>query len=341
MNSIEKSYFGKLPNGDDVKTFKLKNSSGIEINIITYGGIITSIKVPDKRGKFDNIVLGFNTLDRYLKNNAYLGAIIGRFANRIANAIFKLDGVTYKVASNLGNNHIHGGNKGFDKVIWSVKTEIEVDKARLILHYLSKNGEENYPGNLNVTVIYSLTNDNALEIEYKATTDKKTIINLTQHSYFNLSGNYRESILNHKVQINANHYLPIDNDSIPTGIITGVVNTPYDFKKIKTIEKGYDHCWVLNKNPQEFSFAAKAYHPSSGRVLEVFTTELGIQFYTGNFINEKPTETEITEMKPYSGFCFETQHFPNSPNEPKFPSVILNPDETYYSKTVFKFTVQS
>ena len=339
MNSIEKLYFGKLPDGDDVETFKLKNSSGIEINIITYGGIITSIKVPDKRGKFDNIVLGFNTLDRYLKNNAYLGAIIGRFANRIANATFRLDGIEYKVASNLENNHIHGGNKGFDKVIWDAKTEIEIDKVRLILHYLSKNGEENYPGNLNVTVIYSLTNDDALEIEYKATTDKKTIINLTQHSYYNLSGNYKESILGHKVQINANHYLPIDNDSIPTGIIADVVNTPYDFRKIKTIEKGYDHCWVLNKNPQEF--AAKAYHPSSGRVLEVFTTEPGIQFYTGNFINEKPTETEIVEMKPYSGFCFETQHFPNSPNEPKFPSVVLNPNETFYSKTVFKFTVQS
>jgi aldose 1-epimerase len=339
MNSIEKSYFGKLPDGDDVETFKLKNSSGIEINIITYGGIITSIKVPDKRGKFDNVVLGFNTLDRYLKNSAYLGAIIGRFANRIANAIFKLDDVTCKVASNLENNHIHGGNKGFDKVMWGAKTEIEVNKVRLILYYLSKNGEENYPGNLNVTVIYSLTNDNALEIEYKATTDKKTIINLTQHSYFNLSGNYRESILGHKVKINANHYLPVDNDSIPTGIIADVVNTPYDFRKIKTIEKGYDHCWVLNKNPQEF--AAKAYHPSSGRVLEVFTTEPGIQFYTGNFINEKRTKTDSIEFKNYSGFCFETQHFPNSPNEPKFPSVILNPDETYYSKTVFKFTIQS
>jgi len=344
-NDIEKKAYGNTPQGENVDKYTLINQKGMEVGIITYGGIITSLKVPNKEGLMENVVLGYDSFENYTRGNSYFGAIIGRFGNRIANGKFILDGIIYQLAINNGPNHLHGGLKGFDKKVWNAMAIKGENAVSLKLSYLSKDIEEGYPGNLKVVVTYTLTNDNILEVLYEATTDKKTILNLTQHSYFNLSANFSQTILDHEITINADAFIPVDETLIPTGKIAMVTNTPFDFRNTKIIGKdieanddqlkkgsGYDHCWVLNNQNQEYKFAASAYHPESGRLLEVYTDEPGMQFYTGNFL-------EGTFLN-RAGFCFETQHYPDSPNQKNFPSTVLTPGVKFSSKTAFKFSVK-
>ncbi len=351
--TIEKSAFGILPDGEQVEKYILKNSKGVEVSIITYGGIITSVKVPNKENLSEDIVLGYESLAQYTKSSPYFGAIIGRYGNRIAKGKFSLDGKEYDLAKNDGQNHLHGGSKGFDKVNWKAKESLFEDKASLKLSYLSKDLEEGYPGNLQTDVTYALNNNNELEVIYEATTDKKTVVNLTQHSYFNLSGDFSKKILDHELMINADAFIPVDNNLIPTGELEDVTDTPFDFRTAKLIGKdieasndqlkkgrGYDHSWVLNEQEKGMRFAASAYHQESGRLLEVFTTEPGVQLYTGNFLDGTlPAKGGGTYAK-RTGFCLETQHYPDSPNQSNFPTVILNPDEKYTSKTIFKFSTK-
>lgn len=317
----------------------------MEVEVITLGGIITSLKVPNKNGLFENVVLGFDSISQYSNNHQYFGAIIGRYGNRIAEGKFTIDGKEHKLATNAEVNHLHGGVKGFDKAIWKAVATKKDSAISLKLAYLSKDMEEGYPGNLKTIVTYTLTNDNTLEVFYEATTDKKTIVNLTQHSYFNLSADFSKTILDHEVTIDADKFISVDATLIPNGKLVTVTNTPFDFRKAKNIGKdiatkddqlkkghGYDHCWVLNNKYSGFNFAASAYHPESGRLLEINTDEPGIQFYTGNFL--------YGTYSPRTGFCMETQHFPDSPNQENFPSTILNPGEKYSSKTSFKFLVK-
>lgn len=347
--SISKSPYGTTPSGQQVDKYSLKNTQGMEVDIITYGGIITSWTAPDKNGKYKNVVLGYDNLEQYIKSNPYFGAIIGRYGNRIAKGKFSLDGIEYTLETNNGSNHLHGGTKGFDKVLWTASEEKTDNGAGLKLNYTSKDGEGGYPGNLISTVIYTLTNDNTLEVRYEATTDKKTIVNLTQHSYFNLSGDFSKDILDHELILDADSYLPVDNILIPTGDLKSVEGTPFDFRNPKTIGqdieqkneqltkgKGYDHCWVLN-NQGAFRKVATAIHSESGRVLEIYSDEPGIQFYSGNFLNGTLPAPGGTTYGHRSGFCLETQHYPNAPNQDKFPSVTLAPGEKYQSKTSFKF----
>lgn len=351
--TIEKSAFGTLPDGEQVEQYILKNSKGVEVSIITYGGIITSLKVPNRENLSEDIVLGYDSLEQYTKSSPYFGAIIGRYGNRIAKGKFSLDGKEYDLAKNDGQNHLHGGLKGFDKVNWKATESLFEDKASLKLSYLSKDLEEGYPGNLQTEVIYTLNNNNELEVIYEATTDKKTVVNLTQHSYFNLSGDFSKKVLDHELMINADAIIPVDNKLIPTGELEDVTDTPFDFRKAKLIGKdieasndqlkkgrGYDHCWVLNEQEKGIRFAASAYHGESGRLLEVFTTEPGVQLYTGNFLDGTlPAKGGGTYAK-RTGFCLETQHYPDSPNQSNFPTVVLNPDEKYTSKTIFKFSTK-
>ena len=297
------------------------------------------------------MVLGFDSLEQYTKDNPFFGALIGRFGNRIANGKFALDGEEYTLAQNDGQNHLHGGEKGFDKVVWTVD---DASANSLSLSYISEDMEEGYPGTLETTVVYTLTEDNALEVDYNATTDKKTVLNLTQHAYFNLSGDFSETILDHKIEINADEFLPVNETLIPTGELKDVAGTPFDFREAKTVEqhieekneqlergKGYDHCWVLNEQDSGMRFAASAYHEESGRMLEVHTNEPGIQFYSGNFLDGTlPQADGEGNYGHRSGFCLETQHYPDSPNQEGFPSVVLEPGETYTSKTSFKFSVK-
>ena len=334
-----------------LKSFTLSNHHGVSIKIINLGGIITSIKTPDRNGKFLDIVLGFDRLKQYTSEHPYFGAIVGRYANRINRGKFNLDGIEYSLDKNNDSNHIHGGARGFDKVIWAVKP-IE-DENALQLTHVSKDGEENYPGNLSVKVTYKLTDENILKIRYEANTDETTVLNLSQHSYFNLSGNFSKNILDHELQINADEFLPINHNLIPTGILQSVNETPFDFRVAKKIgqnikqqhkqlnrTRGYDHCWVVNKGKKSFSKIASVYHSKSRRQLDVFTDQPGLQFYSGNMLdNVLPSKTGGT-YGPQSGFCLETQHFPNSPNEPIFPSTILNPGDTFTSETWFKFSVK-
>lgn len=345
--------FGALPDGEAVKKYTMTNAEGMEVSVLNYGGIITSLKVPDKNGKIEDVVLGFNSLEGYLTPPPYFGAIIGRYGNRIAEGKFSLDQTQYTLAKNDGPNHLHGGNKGFDKVVWKVTEITESDHVALQLHYLSEDMEEGYPGNLNTTVTYTLSNDNALKVSYQANTDKKTIVNLTQHSYFNLSGDFSKPILDHEIVINADTFLPVDATLIPTGVFKEVAETPFDFRTSKPIGKeieaenqqlerglGYDHCWVLNRDSKGMSLAATAHDPKSGRFMEVFTTEPGVQFYSGNFLDGTlPSKSGGTYAK-RSGFCLETQHYPDSPNQEDFPSVVLTPEQTYSSETTFKFSVK-
>src|SRR5690606_14121540 len=351
--AISQEDFGKLPTGESIQKYTMTNANGMVVSVINYGGIITNLEVPDKNGKIADVVLGFNSLEGYLTPPPYFGAIIGRFGNRIANGKFSLDGKQYELALNDGQNHLHGGNKGFDKVVWEVTTITNATSVALQLHYLSKDMEEGYPGNLNTTVTYTLTNDNALKVNYKANTDKKTVVNLTQHSYFNLSGDFSKDILGQQISINADTFLPVDATLIPTGEFKEVAGTPFDFTQAKTIGKqinqdneqlkrglGYDHCWVLNREADGLSLAATAYDPASGRFMEVFTTEPGIQFYSGNFLDGTLKSKSGGTYAKRSGFCLETQHYPDSPNQENFPSVVLNPDQTYTSETTFKFSVK-
>lgn len=315
---------------------------------MTYGGIITSIMVPDKQAKLDDVALGFNTLESYLKKHPFFGAIIGRYGNRIARGKFVLNGGEYILARNDGKNHIHGGKLGFDKVVWEAQEIKSPTEVGVKLTYLSKDGEEGYPGNLTTTVNYLLNDQNELIIRYEAETDKPTVINLTNHTYFNLAGEGSGDILGHKIKINADSYTAVAKGLIPTGELTAVKGSPFDFTtpqtigaRIKELKGGYDHNYVLNqKSPGTLAQAAQVYEPVSGRVMEVLTTEPGIQFYTGNFLNRKLKGKSARKYQKQGAFCLEAQHYPDSPNHPQFPSTVLNPGETYRQETIYKFYTQ-
>ncbi len=352
-SSFSTQSFGSLPSGEEIKQFVLTNYKGLEMKVISYGGIITALKTKNNEGEFEDIVLGFDSIEGYLQEGVpYFGAIIGRFGNRIAKGKFTLDSVEYDLAINNIGNNLHGGIKGFDKVVWTGK-EVEFEEGvALALTYTSKDMEEGYPGNLETTVTYYLGDDNSLLVDYKATTDKKTVINLTQHTYFNLTA-MKEPILNHEVMLEADAFLPVDSTLIPTGEFSSVENTPFDFRKFKKVGEdineenqqityglGYDHCWVLNDGSNELTLAAKVHEPKSGRTMEVLTTEPGIQFYTGNFLDGTLTGKNGVTYEKRSGLCLETQHFPDSPNQPEFPTTELNPGDTYHSQTKFIFGVK-
>jgi aldose 1-epimerase len=344
---ITKQSFGILPDSKEAFLYTLTNANGVSMQVTNYGGIIKSLKVPDRNGKLDDVVLGYDSLSSYVKDTPFFGALIGRYGNRIAKGKFTLDGKEYSLACNDGPNHLHGGVKGFDKVVWEA-TEIKQDSAVGIkLHRLSKDGEEGYPGNLDVTVTYLLNNNNELSFEYSATTDKATPVNLTQHSYFNLAGQSSGDIKNHEIMINASKYTVVDATLIPTSELRDVKGTPWDFTSSKPIGKdlaatggnpvGYDHNFVLNtKSSREV--AVRVVEPTTGRVLEVFTDEPGVQFYSGNFLTSKYIGKGGKPYAQYDGFCLETQHFPDSPNQPTFPSTILKPGDKYYTKTIYKFS---
>jgi aldose 1-epimerase len=341
---ITKINWGNV-NGKEVDLYTLTNNNGIEIKISNYGGTIASWIVPDKNGNAGNIVLGFDSLSGYLAKPPYFGATIGRYGNRIANGKFKIGDTVYTLAKNNGKNHLHGGIKGFDKVVWNAST-IADSIPELILNYVSKDGEEGYPGNLNATVKFLLNNDNEFSIEYFAETDKPTPVNLTNHTYFNLSGNVGNDILQETLKIDASYYTPVDTTLIPTGEIKSVTGTPFDFtqphkigERIAQVPGGYDHNFVLNKKDSSLQFAALLTDSLSARQLEIFTTELGIQFYSGNFLDGKIKNRDGKSINQHTGLCLETQHFPDSPNEPKFPSTILKPGEKYHSLTKYKMSV--
>lgn len=346
---MQKEKFGVLPDGREVTKHVLKNKNGVEVHVINYGGIITHLKAPDKSGKLEDIVLGYDSLGGYLKETPYFGAIIGRYGNRIANGKFTLEGKQYTLVQNNNGQHLHGGTKGFDKVFWNI-SEIDSDSGMAIrLTYLSKDMEEGYPGNLNVTVDYTLTDDNELRFDYTATTDKATVVNLTQHTYFNLSGNAVRDITDHILTLNSDEYLPVSKVLIPTGKPAPVAGTPFDFNTptrvgLRINEKheqlklagGYDHCWIL-AGGEGMKTAGSVYDSISGRTVEVRTTEPGIQFYSGNFLTGSITGKGGVVYKHRYGLCLETQHYPDSPNQPQFPSVVLKPGETYKTQTVYKF----
>lgn len=342
---IHKEIFGKV-NNQDIYQYELSNPSGMKVRIINFGAIVTSIVVPDKDGNFDDVVLGFEKLDDYLINEPFFGPVVGRYANRIANGKFTLDGKEYNLAINNGPNHLHGGIKNFSKVVWDAK-EIAVDSAVSVeLHYVSKDGEEGYPGNLDVIVTYTLTDKNELKIQYSAKTDQATPLNLTHHSYFNLAGTSGRNILDHEVFIDADKFIAVDETLIPTGELKDVAGTPMDFRKaipvgsrIVEVEGGYDHCYVLN-NESETKRIAFLFDPITGRKMDVFTTEPGVQFYTGNFLDGSLTGKNGIIYTKNFGLCLETQHFPDSPNQPDFPNTILRPGEQYQQLTIYSFSVK-
>lgn len=338
-------------------TYTLKNNNGIELRILDYGGIIVSLKVPDRTGQLDDVVLGFDSLADYQRASPYFGAIIGRYGNRIARGRFTLDGHAYTLATNNGPNHLHGGLKGFDKVVWDVSPLERQDSVGLVFRYTSPDGEEGYPGTLRTTVTYMLTEESELIFDYHATTDRPTPVNLTQHSYFNLAGDGRADVLGHVVTLNAHSFTPVDSTLIPTGEIRSVERTPFDFRTPATIGaridqddeqlrygRGYDHNFVLNQSGDDrragATLAARVYEPSSGRVMEIYTTEPGLQFYSGNFLDGTLRGKNGVRYGRRSGFAMETQHFPDSPNRPQFPSTILEPGREYRSRTVLRFTVR-
>lgn len=340
----ESRFFGTLPEGDTAMLFTLENDQGILVRITNYGGIITEIQAPDREGKPGNVVLGFDNLGNYVEGHPYFGAIIGRYGNRIAGARFNLEDEEYTLAANDGTHSLHGGVKGFDKVVWDPQLTSSGDHAALKLTYVSQDGEEGYPGTLSATVTYGLVGD-SLVIDYEATTDKATVVNLTNHSYFNLAGT--GTILDHVMYINASRYTPVNEQLIPTGELAYVEGTPFDFRKPRVIGErlqetggdpiGYDHNFVLDRSGKGPSLAAKVMDPLSGRVLEVHTTEPGVQFYSGNFLDGSLVSGDRV-YEQYAGFCLETQHFPDSPNQPEFPSTVLQPGETFRSQTIYRFT---
>jgi len=353
--------FGTTQRGEAVSVYTLKNAHGIELRVLDYGGIIVSLKVPDRTGRLDDVVLGYDSLAGYERASPYFGAIIGRYGNRIALGRFSLDGRTYTLATNNGPNHLHGGVRGFDKVVWNVAPFEGPDSVGLILRYASRDGEEGYPGTLQATVTYTLTNRNELVFDYHATTDRATPVNLTQHSYFNLAGDGRGDILGHVVTLNADHFTPVDSTLIPTGEIESVVGTPFDFRSPTPIGaridaddiqlrygRGYDHNFVLNKGGKggkggtagDMTLAGRVYEPTSGRMMEISTTEPGLQFYTGNYLDGSLHGKQGVVYRHRYGFAMETQHFPDSPNKPGFPSTILRPGAEYRSRTIYAFSVQ-
>jgi len=353
--------FGMTHRGEAVSLYTLKNAHGMEAKVLDYGGIIVSLRFPDRNGRLDDVVLGFDSLGDYERGSPYFGAIIGRYGNRIARGRFTLDGRTYTLATNNGPNHLHGGVRGFDKVVWTAAQFERGDSVGLVLNYTSPDGEEGYPGTLRATVTYTLTGKNELIFDYQATTDRPTPVNLTQHSYFNLAGDGKGDILGHLVTLNADRFTPVDSTLIPSGEIKSVAGTPFDFRTSTAIGaridrndeqlrygRGYDHNFVLNKGGQggqggtggDMTLAARVYEPTSGRVMEISTTEPGLQFYSGNFLDGTLRGKQGVVYGHRSGFAMETQHFPDSPNKPAFPSTILRPGEEYRSRTIYRFGVQ-
>ncbi len=355
LMSAEKESFGQTSDGRQIDLYTLTNTNGLRARIMNYGAILVSLEVPDRDGNIADITLGFDALDGYLKEHPYFGAIVGRYANRIGKGRFVLDGTEYKLAANNGENHLHGGIKGFDKVVWKlddIRAEgaprTEDSKAIVKMSYISEDGEEGYPGNMACTVTYTLTEDNELKISYEAETDKTTVVNLTNHSYFNLAGQGTGDVLGHELTLNADKYTPVDEGLIPTGEIRSVKDSPMDFtmgmsigSRIKQVGDGYDHNYVLNSSPDlSLALAARVYEPTSGRVMEIYTTEPGVQLYTGNFLDGSLTGKAGKVYKKHYAFCLETQHFPDSPNKPNFPSAVLLPGQKYTSVTVHKFSTR-
>jgi aldose 1-epimerase len=351
-DSVTNAPFGKTPAGVAVRMYTLRNRQGMEAHIMTYGGIINTLSVPDRNGHYTDVVLGYDSLEGYEKGTAYFGAMIGRYGNRIARGQFSLDGVSYKLATNNGPNALHGGLVGFDKVVWNVaEADESKDGPRLALTYLSKDGEEGYPGNLKVKAVYTLGENNSLRLDYTATTDKDTIVNLTQHSYFNLRG--RGDILGHVLQIPGGRFTPVDSTLIPTAQLAPVAGTPFDFRqptaigaRIATADeqlengKGYDHNWVVDKPAGALGAVATVYEPDSGRVLEISSTEPGVQFYSGNFLDGKDVGKGGWSYAVHDGLALEPQHFPDSPNHSNFPSVVLKPGQTYRNTIIYTFSTR-
>jgi len=353
IGSISQAPFGGIPDGPPVTIYTLRNDKGMEVRILNYGGIVQSLKVPDKNGKFDDVVLGYDNIGGYLTNSPYFGALIGRYGNRIGGGKFTLEGKTYKLAINNGPNSLHGGIKGFDKVVWQASPSLTPDGPALELTYVSQDAEEGFPGNLKVTAIYTLTDNNELHLSFTATTDQPTLCNLTQHSYFNLRGQGNGDVLGHEVNINSDKITPVDKDLITTGEYAPVDGTPFDFRKPTAIGgrindsnqqiqfgNGYDHNWVINKPLGKLGLQARVYEPTTGRVLEVWSTEPGVQFYTGNFLDGSITGKDGRVYSRRTGLCLEPQHYPDSPNKPVFPTTELKPGETYQNTIVYRFLVQ-
>ena len=351
QSSISKEPFGTAPDGQAVEIYTLRNNKGAEARIMTYGGILVSLKVPDKNGQLGDVVLGYDNLDSYVKNNPYFGALIGRYGNRIARGHFTLDGTTYTLATNNYPNALHGGIKGFDKQVWTATSRESADGPQLVLKYLSKDGEEGYPGNLDVTATYTLMQDNGLRLQYKATTDKDTVLNLTQHSYWNLAG--KGDILNHVVMIPADRFTPVDVTLIPTGELKLVEGTPFDFRTPTAIGArigqddeqlkfggGYDHNWVVNKPIGKLGLLARVTDPESGRVMELLSTDNGLQFYSGNFLDGTITGKGGWVYQHRAAFCMEPQHYPDSPNHPEFPTTELKPGQVYHNTIIYRFSVE-
>ncbi|MDP9158661.1 MAG: galactose mutarotase [Acidobacteriota bacterium] len=350
--AVSKQSFGKTAEGEEVYLYTLKNAAGMEVAITNYGGTVVSLKVPDRAGKIEDVVLGYDDFNGYLTpKSPYFGATVGRYANRIAKAKFTLDGKEYHLAANNGPNSLHGGLKGFDKQVWSAKDYSDAKGEHLVLHYLSKDGEEGYPGDLNAQVAFTLTPRSELQIEYSATTDHDTVLNLTNHSYFNLAGQGKGEILKTQLTLMASRFTPVDETLIPIGELRSVAGTPFDFRKPTAIGEridasgeqlklghGYDHNWVLDAPRGKLSLAARAVDPDSGRVLEVLTTQPGIQFYTGNFLDGSINGKGSKPINHRTGFCLETQHFPDSPNHPAFPTVVLKRGQHFHSTTIFRFS---
>lgn len=349
--AIQKEPFGTTPDGQAVEIYTLRNDKGAEARIMTYGGILVSLKVPDKSGQMGDVVLGYDNLDSYIRKSPYFGALIGRYGNRIARGHFTLDGTEYTLATNDGPNALHGGLKGFDKRVWTGSARQGADGPELVLKYLSKDGEEGYPGNLKVTATYTLTRDNALRLQYRAETDKDTVLNLTHHSYFNLAG--KGDILSHQLMIPSDRFTPVDATLITTGELRPVENTPFDFRAPTAIGArigqedeqlkfggGYDHNWVVNKEFGQLGLMARVTDPASGRVMEVLSTEPGLQFYTGNFLDGTITGKDGRVYPHRGAFCMEPQHYPDSPNKPEFPTVELKPGQVYQNTIMYRFSVQ-
>ncbi len=352
VSGISESVYGLMPDSTEAKIFTLKNAQGMEVTITNYGGKIVTWTAPDRDGKYENINLGMKKLEDYFDGAAFFGTLVGRYGNRIGNAKFTLDGTEYKLIANNGPNSLHGGGQGFDKVLWNAEV-VEAENPTLKLSHLSPDGDSGYPGNVNVEVTYTLLPDNALQIDYKATTDKPTVLALTNHAYFNLTG-MKEDILGHEVTIAADTYLPVDAGLIPLGAPEKVAGTPFDFTSPHVIGerindttntqikvgKGYDHAWVFTDKSTGLKQVASVYEPKSGRVLEVSTTEPAVQFYSGNFLDGKLVGHNDVAYKQRWGFCLETEKFPDSPNKPDYPSSVLRPGETLKSTTIYKFSVK-
>jgi len=346
MNPAREKY-GTLPDGTEVDLYTLSNAHGMRVKIITYGAMITSVEVPDRDGKPANVTLFRDSLEDYLAGHPYFGCVVGRYANRIAKGKFTLEGQEYTLATNNDENHLHGGEKGFDKYVWKAQPIKTDGIVGVTMTHVSPDGDEGYPGELTAAVAYTLTDENELRMAYTATTTKPTVVNLTNHAYWNLAGAGSGKILDHLMMLGADEYLPVDEGLIPTGERKPVEGTPMDFRepqpigsRIDQVEGGYDHCYVLNKQPdEEMSLAARVVEPESGRVMEIYTTQPGIQFYTGNFLDGTVSGGGVDYQK-HDGFCLETQHFPDSPNKPDFPSTVLKPGETYEQVTIHRFSVQ-